>query len=101
MTVICPCARNDRAFQDPTHRRFIVSQTFLYLIKEWRDVNKLDHYNVQCDFNAMCQPATVNAEVNLLSDAAKSRRFTENWNTIDDWIARLQKKPVPSSPAKS
>ena len=36
MEVTCPCARHNRAYQDPTHRRFIVSETFLYLSKEFR-----------------------------------------------------------------
>jgi predicted SAM-dependent methyltransferase len=36
MTVVCPNARSNRAFQDPTHRRFIVGETFMYLSDEWR-----------------------------------------------------------------
>ncbi len=40
MTVFCPNARSNRAFQDPTHRRFIVAETFLYLHKPWRVANK-------------------------------------------------------------
>ena len=89
MTVICPCARNNRAFQDPTHRRFIVSETFLYLSAEWRKLNKLDHYNVRCNFGIDVVPI-VPTELTLLHPEAQARRFNESWNTILDWQARLK-----------
>ena len=40
-----------RAWQDPTHARAISEASFLYLNKEWRVTNKLDHYPVSCDFD--------------------------------------------------
>lgn len=88
MTVLCPNARNNRAFQDPTHRRFIVAETFLYLHEPWRKANKLDHYKVECDFDVQCDPV-VPAEFTLLHPEAQMRRFTESWNVILDWQARL------------
>lgn len=91
MQVITPCARNNRAFQDPTHRRFIVAETFLYLAKEWRKMNKLDHYNVECDFAVNVVP-TIPSELGLLSDHVQRVKFNESWNTIIDWYATL--KPV-------
>src|SRR6185295_223721 len=48
--VTVPAHRNDRAFQDPTHRRFITAQTFLYMNEDWRRTNRLDHYNAVCNF---------------------------------------------------
>lgn len=91
MTVIVPNARCNRAFQDPTHRRFIVAETFLYLSKEWRDLNKLSHYNVQCDFSCNVDPI-VPQELTLLHPEAQARRFNGEWNTILDWQAKLIKK---------
>lgn len=88
MTVICPNARSNRAFQDPTHRRFIVAETFLYLHKPWREAQKLGHYNVECNFHVQCDPI-VPAEITLLHPEAQMRRFTESWNTILDWQAVL------------
>lgn len=91
LTVICPCARSNRAFQDPTHRRFIVAETFGYLSREWRTANKLDHYAVECDFGTNVIH-TMPAELGLLCAEAQARRFNESWNTIWDWHATMKKK---------
>lgn len=40
-----------RAIWDPTHLRSISEQSFLYLNKQWRKDNLLDHYPVSCDFD--------------------------------------------------
>lgn len=104
MTVITPCGRNNRAFWDPTHRRFIMSETFFYLNANWRKANKLDHYNVECDFDVNVDPCfSANAngktwmdepEVALKSDAVKNaiinERFHHGWNWISDWQATLK-----------
>jgi len=49
--IICPYYSSMRAWQDPTHQRAISEASFLYLNKQWRIDNKLDHYPVQCDFD--------------------------------------------------
>lgn len=91
LIIFCPNARCNRAFQDPTHRRFIVGETFLYMNKEWRDANKLSHYNVLCDFGIQVDPL-IPIELSLLHPEAQHRRMNENWNTIADWKATLIKK---------
>lgn len=91
MRVICPNARCNRAFQDPTHRRFIVAETFGYLWEDWRKANRLDHYNVECNFGANVNPI-VPTELTVLHPDAQARRFNENWNTVLDWDARLVSK---------
>lgn len=88
MMIWCPCARSNRAFQDPTHRRFIVAETFLYLAKEWRDINKLDHYAVDCNYGCNVVPI-VPSEMTLLHAEAQTRRFNHEWNTVQDWQAEL------------
>lgn len=95
-TIIVPNARSNRGFQDPTHRRFFVAETFLYLFADWRKVNKLDHYNVKCNFagdpngqGADIVPIIL-AEHNAWSQEVQNRRFTHEWNTIMDWQARLR-----------
>lgn len=89
MTVICPSARSNRGFQDFTHRRFIVSESFLYLSDEWRRLNKLDHYNVNCNFGINVGHSMA-SEMNLLHSEALARRFNESWNVVYDWIATLK-----------
>lgn len=91
MTVVVPNASSWRAFQDPTHRRFITRDTFWYLNADWRAAQKLDHYRVRCDFAITVTPI-VPTELTLLHEAAQARRFNESWNTIYDWHAKLVKK---------
>jgi predicted SAM-dependent methyltransferase len=88
MLVVVPNARSNRGFQDPTHRRFIVAETFGYLAKDWREANKLNHYNVRCDFASNITPI-VPTELTLLHPEAQMRRFNESWNTVLDWHAIL------------
>ena len=88
-TIICPTARSSRGFQDPTHRRFIMCETFAYLWKDWRFVNNLDHYNVRCNLLSEVN-FIVDKEMNLLNDEAKTRRFKESWNVIHDWHAKMK-----------
>jgi SAM-dependent methyltransferase len=99
MTVLCPNARSNRAFQDPTHRRFIVAETFLYLHKPWRAANKLDHYAVDCDFQVQVDPL-VPQEFTLLHPEAAMRRFNESWNVIMDWQAVLVKAAAAATAPK-
>lgn len=91
MEVICPNARSNRAFQDPTHRRFIVSETFLYLSENFRKINGLDHYLVKCNFDISVSPIISNPELQLMNPEAASRRMNENWNVVQDWSAKLIK----------
>ncbi len=51
MEVIVPATPSDAAFQDPTHRRFIVAETFNYLNKPTREKYRVDHYRVECSFD--------------------------------------------------
>lgn len=92
MTVIAPAHRNDRAFQDPTHRRFIAAQMFVYLNEQWRRDNKLDHYNVECNFTGRCDPV-ISEETALRSTEVASRMILHDWNTVIDWQAKIQKQP--------
>lgn len=89
MTVITPCARSNRAFQDPTHRRFLVAESFFYLSKNWRDANKLDHYGVTCNFDGSVNP-TVMAEMNTRAEEVQRNAFQKEWNAILDWVAKLK-----------
>lgn len=49
---IFPYYSSTRAIQDPLHMwPPLCEASFLYLNREWRNVNKLDHYPITCDFN--------------------------------------------------
>lgn len=92
-TVIVPNARSNRAFQDPTHRRFFVSESFLYFNKEWREMNGLAHYLGKCDFDADVR-ITSTDELLRLPERERQVKFNESWNTILDWYVILTKRPA-------
>lgn len=92
-TVIVPNARSNRAFQDPTHRRFFVAESFLYFNKGWRDANGLAHYLGECDFDADVR-VTSTQEFLKLPEKEREKKFNENWNTILDWYVILTKRPA-------
>lgn len=95
MLVIVPCAKTDRAFQDPTHRRFIVSATFAYLWSDWRKANGLDHYRVNCNFVSQVNH-TMPIELSARSPEVQQVLFNERWNQIWDYHATLTcVKPKP------
>jgi len=50
--LVAPYYNSIRAWQDPTHVRAISEATFAYYNKNWREINKLDHYNIKSDFNS-------------------------------------------------
>lgn len=89
LTIVCPCARNNRGFQDPTHRRFIVAETFLYFNEDWRKLNRLDHYHTNSNFG-LSVGHTMDASTSLLHPEAQARRFNESWNVIHDWVVTLR-----------
>ena len=46
---IWPALQSVRAFQDPTHRRFIPGEALSYFSREWREGNGLGHYLGNCN----------------------------------------------------
>lgn len=92
--IIWPALQSVRAFQDPTHRRFIPAETMWYLVAENRKSMGLSHYPVTCDFSVNVVP-TMPAELTLLHPEAQRRRFGESWNVLHDFHATL--KPTKKS----
>jgi hypothetical protein len=92
MTVITPSLQSVRAFQDPTHRRFIPGEFFYYLNEEFRKVNGLDHYmGATCHFGFTVTP-TLAQGIGLEARCAEvqGEKVRHNWNTTMDIHARLQ-----------
>lgn len=89
MTVIVPSARSDRAFQDPTHARYINEYTFGYLNATWREENRLDHYGAECFFLSDIQ-RTVDSLLNAKVAEVANREINNYWNTTIDLHARMK-----------
>lgn len=88
---IAPYYTSMRCWQDPTHKRAISEATFLYFNKQWRDTNKLDHYNIKSDFDY-----TYGYDIGIdwanRSDEARSFAIRHYCNVINDIHVVMTKK---------
>lgn len=82
-TVVVPSGRSNRAFQDPTHRRFFVEESFQYFNKGWRLQNGLDHYLGTCDFDVTVFPI-VPERVLAMQPNEQARDIAGQWNSTID-----------------
>ncbi len=89
MHIIVPSCRSERSFQDPTHRRFIAQATFFYFSKNWRDQNKLDHYNVKCNFTGDVN-FSFPIEYQSRHEEVQRQAFAYSWNVILDYLVVLK-----------
>jgi SAM-dependent methyltransferase len=93
-TIIAPYGKNNRAWQDPTHVRAIVEESFYYLDKNFRKTNKLEHYlgNPDVDFEFVVVYAGVDPVWANRSEESRSFAIKHYWNVIADIQATLKKK---------
>lgn len=87
-----PYALSSRAFQDPTHTRFIPEATWWYFNAEWREANGLSHYPITADFEP---PVIVNGFQNgwdLRSQQAQAFAAAHYWNVVADLGVQLVAK---------
>jgi predicted SAM-dependent methyltransferase len=90
-TVIVPYYTSVRALGDPTHTRYVGDFSFLYLNKEWRDNNKLDHYGITCDFD-MVLSYHIDNDLTLKSQEIREEAFKKDWNAINDLSVKMTKR---------
>ena len=90
-TFITPYYTSMRAFQDPTHLRFIGEASYLYVSKKWREDNKLAHYPIKCDFEVMNMNHAVSEEFTGRAQEAIQYAASHNWNVVNDLIVVLKK----------
>lgn len=83
-TFYAPYYSSIRAWQDPTHRREISENTFLYFSKKWMELNKLTHYNINVDFDTMSTKFLYGQEWRTKSDEAKEWARRHYFNVVDD-----------------
>jgi hypothetical protein len=90
--ISCPYYSSSRAWWDPTHHRAISEQSFLYLNKQWRIDNKLDHYPVSCDFD-FTYGYILTPEWQNRSQEAQSFAIQHYLNVVTDIQVQLVKRP--------
>lgn len=91
VTITAPYAMHSRAFGDPTHTRYIHDMSFSYFNKEWRDLNKLGHYNIEADFD-MKFSYFIDESLTLKSEEIRQEAFLKDWNSVLDIIVKMTKR---------
>ena len=89
--ILAPYYKNERAFGDPTHRRYIGDWSFLYWNKDWRDNNNLSHYGINCDFD-MKLSYHIDNDLTLKSQEIRAEAFKKEWNAVTDISVELTKR---------
>lgn len=90
--ISCPYYSSSRAWWDPTHHRAISEQSFLYLNKQWRKDNLLDHYPVSCDFD-FSYGYSFDPEWQNRSQEAQAFAIKHYINVVSDIQVQLVKRP--------
>lgn len=88
---VAPYYTSVRAFQDPTHKRFISEQLFLYFDREWRQINGLWHYPLICDLKIEEVTRSLNQAFQNRSAEDVAFAAMHYWNVIDDISVTLRK----------
>jgi len=90
VTIVGPYYTSIRAWQDPTHTRVLSEATWLYYNKDWRKMNKLDHYPITCDFGV--QQMTVFFAPPWDKKTEEARQFAQQhyWNVVSDICVELK-----------
>jgi len=93
--IVAPYYSSRRCWQDPTHRRAIVEETFLYANANWRKQNRLDHYNVKADFDFTYGHA-VAPDVAARAEDVRLFWITHYLNAVNDiQVTLIKRAPSP------
>lgn len=92
-TIIAPYAKNNRAFQDPTHVRYMVEEAFWYTQKPFREGNKLDHYlPKEVDFDCVVSYNGIDPHWANRSQESLMFAIKHYWNVAADIMCVMTKK---------
>lgn len=91
MTVVAPYYTSVRCWQDPTHKRAISENTFLYYNKGWREEARLSHYAIKADFD-FSYGYSFAPEWAVRSDTARQFALKHYWNVVADLMVTLTKR---------
>mgnify|MGYP000014697129 CR=1 FL=1 len=89
--IIAPYYNSIRAWQDPTHKRAISEATFLYFNRQWREVNRLDHYSIKSNFD-FNYGYDMNPEWASRAQSARDFAIKHYTNVVNDIHVVLEKK---------
>ena len=93
MRHVHPYYKSVRAVQDPTHKWPPISEnSYFYWDKNWRALNKLDHYPINCDFEFNIYYAWQDPTVVNRSEETRTFFIDKYWNVVADMIVDMTKR---------
>jgi predicted SAM-dependent methyltransferase len=94
LELVWPALQSVRAFQDPTHRRYIPMETMHYFNPSWRDANNLGHYLGRASFEIagtnFAPSSLLQQQGALAHPEAIGQALLRNWNLIGDFQVTLR-----------
>lgn len=88
--IVAPYYTSIRAWQDPTHCRCISDVTWTYFNKEHMELQGLDHYAGDCNFETMSRQHILDEEYIHKSEEARKWAMRHNWNVVKDLAVVLR-----------
>ena len=88
--IVHPYLLSRRAWQDPTHKQFLSEAAWPYFAKDWRELNRLDHYPIHCDFGILNIMAIYKPEWAQRSQEAQQFAMSHYWDVVDDLVVDLE-----------
>jgi SAM-dependent methyltransferase len=93
MRLLHPYYKSVRAVQDPTHKWPPISEnSYFYWDKNWRELNKLDHYPIKCDYEFNIFYSWQDPTVANKNEETKLFMIDKYWNVVADMIVDLVKR---------
>jgi SAM-dependent methyltransferase len=93
MKLTHPYYKSVRAVQDPTHKwPPIAENSYFYWDKKWRDLNKLDHYPITCDFEFSIYYLWQDGTVANKNEETRNFFIDKYWNVVADMVVDLTKR---------
>ena len=93
MRLLHPYYKSVRAVQDPTHKwPPIAENSYFYWDKKWREINKLDHYPITCDFEFVIFYLWQDGTVANKNEETRNFYIDKYWNIVADMIVDLTKR---------
>lgn len=93
MRLLHPYYKSVRAVQDPTHKWPPISEnSYLYWDKNWRELNKLDHYPIKCNFEFSIYYLWQDQTVSNKNEETRVFMVDKYWNVVADMMVDLVKR---------
>lgn len=90
VTMIHPYWTSVRCWQDPTHLRAMSEASYLYVQRQWRESQRLDHYPIVADFKIASMDLMLNEPWDRAEDRDREFAIRHYVNVVSDMVVQMQ-----------